>query len=509
VTPAPPAARERPGWLATVGAAALVLGVGAATIGAAVATGNPVLALLPAGGVLAWQLLHKIPLRASAALLLWLLLVPDDRSESAEQWHTPIAYLGDLVHNRLDTVGIPGIPLTGMEILCALLLWVAVQRRGAAARTDGEDRFDGVPELRWAYALYLAAVLLALGNGMLHGQGFVPWKLRNLLHPLLLALVFAVSFRGPADHRLIGRVVVFAGCFRAILAVVVQRIEIAQTGGKFLTATSHGDSVLFAVAIFILLAQLMERVPGVRPLRSLVLLTILLAGAQQNGRRLIWVMLVQILVLAYLVSPFRGWKRSLTRVVVFTAPVVALYLAVGWNSGSKIFAPVQTIRSVTDTSVDHSAYWREVENWNLATCIREHPLVGAGLGGRYTEWMYNDDISSVYREYREWPHNTVLGMLFLMGLVGFVLIWSLWVGLVYVLARAYRFAVHPAHRAAALTLLGTVMACHALAYGDTGAHYPQYKVFIALALALGPKLAVATGAWPDRRARAEALATAG
>ncbi|HYD54411.1 MAG TPA: O-antigen ligase family protein, partial [Gemmatimonadaceae bacterium] len=236
------------------------------------------------------------------------------------------------------------------------------------------------------------------------------------------------------------------------------------------------------------------------PLRSWLLLPILLAGAQENGRRLVWVMLVQMLILAYLYSPFRGWKKWITRAVLFTAPVVLLYVAIGWHSIHRVFAPVQTLRSVVDTSHDHSAYWREVENWNIAMSMRPSPVLGAGLGARYTEHMFNDDISSIYKEYREWPHNTVLGMLFLMGLFGFAAVWSLWVGLVFVLSRAYRYAIDPAHRAGALALLGTVMACHALAFGDTGAHYPQYKVCIALALALAPKLGVATGAWPRRGA---------
>jgi O-antigen ligase len=498
VTGAPATGEPRrwPGSLAAVG---LVVAVAGATVGIVLVTGNPVLAVLPAGALLVWQILDRVPLRLTAALLLFLALVPDDRGETPEQWHTPLAYLGDLMVSRLDQVGLPGLPITGLEALCGLVLVLALRRRGAEARADLTGRYAGIRELRILYAVYLAGVLLALALGMAKGQGLVPWKLRNLLHPLLLSLVFGVAFRGPADHRLIARVVVFAGCFRAVLAIIVQRISIAQSGGKFATATSHGDSVLFAVAIFILLAELMERPPGMRPLRTFLLLPILLAGAQQNGRRLVWVMLVQMLALAYLFFPFRGWKRTLTRAVVFGGPVVVLYLAVGWNAQSRIFAPVQTLRSVTDTSVDHSAYWREVENWNLANNIRESPLIGHGLGGRYSEYMYNDDISTVYREYREWPHNTVLGMLFLMGLVGFVTVWWLWVGLVYVLARAYRHATDPEHRTAALGMLGCVMACHGLAYGDTGAHYPQYKIFMGLALALGPKLALACGAWPARR----------
>jgi O-antigen ligase len=158
---------------------------------------------------------------------------------------------------------------------------------------------------------------------------------------------------------------------------------------------------------------------------------------------------------------------------------------------------VQTLRSVADTSVDHSAYWREVENWNISMSMRDHPLVGVGLGGRYTEHMFNDDISSLYAEYREWPHNTVLGQLFLLGLFPFMAVWSLFGAGLFLAIRSYRFARDADERTAALACAGAIVACHVLAYGDTGAHYAQYKITVALAIAMAGKLAVVTGAWAD------------
>jgi hypothetical protein len=55
---------------------------------------------------------------------------------------------------------------------------------------------------------------------------------------------------------------------------------------------------------------------------------------------------------------------------------------------------------------------------------------------------------------------------------------------------------------AALGSAAAIVACHVLAYGDTGTHYPQYKVVMALALVVAGKLAVATGGWPGRAAAA-------
>jgi hypothetical protein len=210
--------------------------------------------------------------------------------------------------------------------------------------------------------------------------------------------------------------------------------------------------------------------------------------------------------LAYAVAPMRGWKLRLTRVVLMAMPLLVLYVGVGWNRGSRIFGPVQTLRSMADTSVDRSAYWREVETWNIAMSMRWSPVTGIGLGGEYTEYMLNDNIADAYKEYREWPHNTVLGLLMLMGLFAFTAHWVLLPVAVFLAARAYRFARGSDDRVAAVGCLGAVAACLVLAYGDTGAHYPQYKVFAALAVAVAAKLAVATGAWPTRAAQRAALA---
>jgi O-antigen ligase len=162
---------------------------------------------------------------------------------------------------------------------------------------------------------------------------------------------------------------------------------------------------------------------------------------------------------------------------------------------------VQLVRSVVDASVDSSTYWRDVENWNVAMTLREHPLVGLGLGGEYTEFMPNADISVRYRDYRAWPHNSVLGLLLFAGLFGFTLLWTLFAIVVFLAVRAHRRARTPEERVAALACIAAVVVCVLMAFGDTGAHFTQYRVFAALALSVVGKLAVATGAWPARLRR--------
>lgn len=479
---------------------ALVVGVGAATGLAVVAgNGNPLLALAPVVMASGAWILARAPLRWSASVLLLLLLAVDDTGETYGHWRTPLAVLGDMMQGRLDeVVHLPGLAVTGMELFLAFLLVVRIHRRITGESVDdvGQVRAAGV--LRDFLVLYVAGVLFSEMLGLARGLPLAPWKLRNLLHPILLALLFLAAYRGPRDHALLGRLVVLSACVRAVLAVIVQRIAIQETGGKWATATSHGDSILFAVATLIVAADLLERPDRRRLLRAALVLPILLVGALENGRRIVWVMIGLTVVFVYLVSPMRRWKRSVTRVLLVIGPVLLLYFAVGWNRGGRIFGPVQTARSLVDTSRDRSAYWREVEMFNIALSMRVRPLLGLGLGGEYSEFMPNDNIADAYPEYRQWPHNTVLGLLLLMGLFAFTATWVLLPLVVFFSVRSFRMAADPEHRVAAIGCLGAVIACLVMAYGDTGAHYPQYKVLAALAIAVSAKLAVATGAWSAR-----------
>jgi hypothetical protein len=488
-----------PRAVAGLGPLVLFAAVAGATLAAAVSGGNPALALLPAALVGLAYAAASAPLRLSAAALLALLLAAEDHGDIALQWRSPLAVVGDLLHFRVDAVaGIPGVAVTGTEVALALLFAVWVRRRARGDRTDAPDVVEPASILRSVLVLYVGAVVLSEVVGLARGLPLAPWKLRNLLHPLALALLFLAAFRAERDQLLAGRVVVFAALCRAVQAVVVQQVAAAETGGPLAHATSHGDSVLFSVAMVLLVVDLAERPDGRRLLRAAVLLPVLLMGAVENNRRILWVMVGLMLIAWYAVGRRQAWGRAVTRVLVFSLPVVALYVGVGWDRGSRVFAPVKILRGVTDTSRDRSAYWREVENWNIAMSMRQSPLLGVGLGGEYTEVMANDDVSAGFKEYREWPHNTVLGLLLLMGVFGATAVLLLPALVVFLSVRSYRLAATASQRVAAAGTLAAVVACQVLAWGDTGAHFPQYKVVLALAVAVSARLASATGAWPAR-----------
>ncbi len=281
----------------------------------------------------------------------------------------------------------------------------------------------------------------------------------------------------------------------------MQQVAAPQlTGGRLAYATNHGDSILFTMALVILVVRAMERTTPRAGVQLLLFAPLPIYGQMLNGRRIAWAMLELALMLIYFICPWRAWKRTLTRTLLVGAPLVLIYVGVGWNSaGGGAFGPVHKLRTMLDSSVDSSTFWREVEAWNVASSLRDRPILGVGLGGEYVEHMVNDDIATFYPDYRGWPHNTVLGLMLYAGLPGFIAHWMLYPVVIFLAVRAYRRARWPYERAAALACAGAVVCAAFMAWGDTGLHFNQAKLALAAAAALASKLAVSTGAWPSRQ----------
>lgn len=487
---------ERWPTLASLGFYTGLGAVGLAGVGLLILSGNPMLAIVPMAAGAFLGLLYVVPLRwATSAMLLVILGVDESHEAGGLNWVSPLSKIGDVFLYRIDhTLPIPGAALSGMEVMILALFAVRVVRLATGSQLDEGGRVPMATVVRDLLVIYLAGVVFSEAVGLANGWGVAAYKLRNLLHPLALILLFVAAYRGPADAKAVGGVIVAAACSKAILAHIVQEIARAETGGMFRRATSHGDSMILVAAAAILIFRFVETPRWRYLLTGAPLFGLITLGILENNRRLAWVILAGSCLMAYAIRPLSGWQRPITKAVLVAIPIAVIYAAVGWNSGSRIFKPVQILRGVSDSSHDSSTYWREVEAFNILVSMRGSVTLGQGLGGEYTEYMPNDAVD--YAEYREWPHNTVLGLLMLMGLFGFTAHWILLPATLLLSVRSYRMAASADQRVLALCCISAVVSCYMMAWGDTGAHFPQYKIFAALAVAFAAKLAVETGAWP-------------
>jgi hypothetical protein len=313
-----------------------------------------------------------------------------------------------------------------------------------------------------------------------------------------------MSLRGLRDYRILGTLVVAAAAIKSVYALWVDHTVLAlvtETNGRY--ATTHGDSMLFAAGAVLLIVQFAER-PGRRTgLLALVLLPLLAAGMVANSRRLVWVEIAGPLLMFWVISRRSPLKRLVAHGMLAAVPVILLYGAVGWNSQSRLFAPVKLLRSLGDSQVDASTLYRDLEDYDLLATMRVSPVMGAGFGHMFAEPVTLPSIEAVFKEFRYMPHNSVLGLWAFCGALGYTGLFIPLVVGVYFAARSYAVARLPDERVAAFMALAAVVIFLIQCWGDIGFSERKSIFLVGPALAIAAQLALTTGAWrhvaPARR----------
>ena len=325
-----------------------------------VSGGDPVITSLPVLLVAALWAMWVAPVRWSASVATLVALTLPISRDGEGHWAGPLGTLGDLWQLNIDvTVPASHIKMSGFELVVLFLVVVVLHRRATGNDIDLRDRLPTAALLRDTAVLAFVGVLFATVNGLVHGGAgqIAIWHMRPILRYLVLLAVYQAAYRGPRDYRLVAQIVVGAAAVRALMATYILVTIVEGKGLKIDSTTSHGDSVLFATAIVILLAGWLETQNRRELLRRAPLLFLILYGAHANNRRLAWVELTFALVFILMVTPWVAWKRRALQTAAVLLPVVALYVAAGWDSGGgRLFAPVRTLRSVVDTKTDRSAW---------------------------------------------------------------------------------------------------------------------------------------------------------
>jgi O-antigen ligase len=345
-------------------------------------------------------------------------------------------------------------------------------------------------------------VLVALGLWRGGDSQMAKVQVQNFVMLLLMVYLAAMSLRDIRDYRTLGKVIVVAACVRAVYALYVVMTYVPPDGGPLQYASSHGDSLVFATAMVLLIVRYLEQPSWRFGVWCAMLLPLLAAGMVANNRRLVWVQVAAGLLMFAILSRRSRVKRLLARLFLLSLPLIAAYVAVGWNSQSKVFAPVRIFRSVGDGQVDSSTLYRDLENYNLLMTLRLNPMMGTGFGQPFMEVVTLPDIS-FFREYRYMPHNSVLGLWAYTGAVGFTGISLVLVVGIYLASRSYRLARSADERTAALMVIAVVCIYAVHCWGDIGFSERRTMLLVGPALAIAGQLACATGAW---RSRASATA---
>jgi hypothetical protein len=341
-------------------------------------------------------------------------------------------------------------------------------------------------------------------RGMARGGDFKnslwQWHQAAML-PFIVAM-YHYGLRGPEDWPIVARVIIAAGITKALIGSYFALVIVPAMGVFVEYTTSHSDSMTFIFCVLVALTRFFERPKLAHLLRGLGILIPIIMGMIFNDRRLAYVSLVGCLMAGFLISPWTPLKRFATRVVPFIAPVIALYIMVGWNRPHGVFAPVETIKSLVEGQGGEDSWdYRDIENWDVIHTWAQFPILGTGYGHEFLEPMPLPDISFVFPTYRFHPHNSLLGLLAFGGMLGYTLIWMYLVGTVYLAVRAYHRAHVAEHRSAAIIIVGIMASYVNQVYGDMGIISYICTFLVAICVAMAGKLAVATGAWPMPKSR--------
>jgi O-Antigen ligase len=464
-----------------------------------VGDGNIALALAPSLMAMLVLALWLLPLRVPMLILLvlsWAIEAPGDAFAHG-LIQTPWKRVGELLWGKLNLViNFSPLVFAGFDVLALLLFGVVAYRQLHRSTLDRSADWVDTPRTLGAFIwLSLMAVAWMGLYGLARGGSFrfVLWQsIRWLYIPIVYALM-RQALRGGVAVPTVGKLILGVGLFRAGEVILFRWMFPAME--VLPHATTHADSMLFSTCVCILLAMLLE-VPGKSTLKLCLLLLPLYVWAMKwNFRRLVWAEVAVGLSVIWFMTPWRRLKISVARVLVAAALPLLIYVSVGWNSGAGIFSPVQKVRSMTDSKVNTSTLWRELENYDLVHTYAQRPILGSGFGHPYEEPIKLPDVTAVYELEPYIPHNSVLGLWAYGGLFGFALLWAMFpVGLFFT-ARAYRWARTPLERVAALGAASVQVSYVMQGYGDLGfgAWGPVFT--LATAYALVGKLCIANGAW--------------
>jgi hypothetical protein len=490
-------APERAGgtWIA---AGLLVLG-GAATVAATiVGNGSILVAVAPMLLAVALGVVWFAPMRIPLLMLAFLSLALDATNEGP--WNSPVAPIGSLLAANLNqSIPIDALSVPGLVLILGYLLVIHLHRRVRGLRTDSARRAPAAAVSLQALGISLLTVIAFCAWGLKRGGDLSMAKnqVQTFVLVLLVAYLFAISLRS-RDYRLLGGLIVAAACSKALYALyVVYTVPppFDAPNGHLAFATTHGDSMLFACATVMLIVKFSEQPVRRNMWVCLALLPILVAGMVANNRRLVWAEVAAGVLTYWLISRHSQVKRFVVRTLLASIPLILVYVAVGWNSEAKVFAPLKTFRSMGDGEVDASTLYRDLENYNLLATMRFNLVTGTGFGHPFAEPVTLPSISQVFKEYRYLPHNSVLGLWAFCGPVGFTGLWMALVVNVFLAARSYRCARLPDERVAAFMTIGTVVIFGIHCWGDIGFSERTGIFLVGPALAVAGQLAISTGAW--------------
>jgi O-Antigen ligase len=430
-------------------------------------------------------------------LVCALFIEPPEMMPGAGYWDSPLEPANEIFYRSLRVLSerfFVGLPLFFSPfLLFAVILAIRATRQAGPATKMPAARLARRTIFIMAFSLLGLEVFGVLRGGNIANSAA---QIMPLLTLPVICYAFLIGLRGRQDLYALATIVVSVAVAHAALVFWVYLIVCMPQGIRPEYATTHGDSVTFASAFLILLANVME----VRTKRTLIRFSVVGAGLLiamvMNNRRLAFASIILGALAMYVALPPSRTRKKANRYMLTVGPPGLLYFFIGEGSTHPLFAPARLAWSAF-AQKDHSSNSRVVENENLMATLADVPVLGQGFGWGYKEVVKEYDIEEFMPLYRFLPHNSILWLWSAGGVVGFIGLWCGYVVAVYMAARAYRFAENPVERGSTLAAIGMLACCISIDWGDMGAHNNLRMVIYAVAFAVGARVC-ADAEWAQR-----------
>jgi hypothetical protein len=343
--------------------------------------------------------------------------------------------------------------------------------------------------MRNAILVQGATIAIWFVYGLLRGGDAraASWQTYLMMSAIALTLVLAQRFRSASHYALLGKVLVAAAIYRAVMLwyayFTVVRPGLIVPFPEFVT--SHDDTVLWVAAIIIVIIDAFDRRSIAVTARTALLLVLFLGAILWNARRLAWVSLGASAVVMLALIPRGAMRRRVNMVTIVVGPLLAIYFVVGQGSSSRIFKPLQSFNTVT-TEEDGSTRARNNENLGLIATAQPSPWVGTGWGEKYVCLSDKYSIAKIFELWQYIPHNSILGLLAFTGILGFAGYWLPFPTAAFFNARVARLARSQEARNCGAVGVALLVVCANQLYGDMGLFYmkPMYVMSACFAMAI-------------------------
>jgi hypothetical protein len=320
------------------------------------------------------------------------------------------------------------------------------------------------------------------------------WQVYLMLATPIAAMAIAATHTKAVHFRTLAKWVVAAAIYRAIMCWIFYW-GYARTLESFPPVmTSHSDSVLWIIAVGMLLVNFLEQKSTSAKALAILGLPLILGAVQFNNRRLAWVSLAMSLAALYFLLPPSAPKRRLKRLGIMMLPVLGTYVIVGWGRPEKIFKPLASLSSVSSTP-DSSTLARNVENLSLIATASYNPMTGSGWGHKYVELSNKYTIAGAMELWPYIPHNSILGLLAYTGVLGVMGYWLMFPTGLFLHARCARLARDPLMRGAGSVGVMMTLTCMNQMFGDMGIFSWTTMYLLAVVWAAAMRIPVEAGVW--------------